>query len=73
MATVAQIQAVLDSQGTGKKIRIIKKFTKTTTDTFYCIAGIHVGVKHGLSRWCSTTNTDSAATQGAAIITAMQA
>lgn len=71
--TVAAVQLALDAQSTNKKIRILKKFTVSTTDTFYCVAGIHVGVKHGLARWCSTTNSDSAATQAAAIVSAMQA
>lgn len=71
--TVAAIQAALDSEGTNKKLVIEKKFTVTTTDTFLIRAGVYSGVKHGLLRWCSTTNTDSAATQAAAIVTAMQA
>ena len=68
MATVAQIQAVLDPQGTNTKIRIIKKFTVSTKDTFYCLGGV---VSPGKAKWCQTTNTDSAATQAAAITTAM--
>jgi hypothetical protein len=70
MATVAQIQAQLDPQGIGKRINIIKKFTVTTTDTFYCIGGVGLA---GRARWCPTTNTDSAATQAAAITSAMSA
>ena len=68
--TVAAIQAQLDSQGTGKKIRILRKFTVTTTDTFYCVGGV---VAPGKAKWVSTTNTDSAATQATAITTGMTA
>ncbi len=70
MATVAEIQAQLDSQGTGKKISILKKFTVATTDTFYCLGGV---VAPGKAKWCPTTNTDSAATQATAITNAMTA
>jgi len=70
MATVAEIQAQLDPQGTNTKIRIIKKFTVGTADTFYCIGGV---VVPGKAKWCATTNTDSAATQAAAITSAMTA
>ena len=70
MATVQAIQAALDSQGFNTKIVIVKKFTVSTADTFYCTGGV---VAPGISRWCATTNTDSAATQAAAITTAMTA
>jgi len=70
MATVAEIQAELDPQGYGKLIKIEKKFTVGTTDTFYCIGGVGLA---GRARWCPTTNTDNAATQAAAITSAMQA
>lgn len=70
MATVAEIQAQLDPQGLNTKIRIIKKFTVSTTDTFYCLGGV---VRPGRAKWCTTTNSDSAATQAAAITTQMTA
>jgi len=70
MATVAEIQAQLDPQGTNTKIVIVKKFTVSTTDTFYCTGGV---VVPGRARWCATTNTDSAATQATAITNAMTA
>ena len=68
MATVAAIQTALDPQDFGKLVRIEKKFTVTTTDTFFCIGGQGLA---GRARWCATTNTDSAATQATAILAAM--
>lgn len=68
MATVAEIQAQLDPQGTNKKIRIIKKFTVGTADTFYCLGGV---VRNGAAKWCVTNNTQTAAQQATAITTAM--
>lgn len=70
MATVAEIQAQLDAQGTNKKIVIEKKFTVGTTDTFFCTGGV---VAPGRARWCNTSNVASAATQAASITTAMTA
>lgn len=67
MATVAEIQAELDSAATGR-IANITRMSKTavsTIDNFYVQAKIGAG----RSRWVATTNTDSAATQAAAILT----
>lgn len=68
--TVAAVQHALDAQDLNTKIRILKKFTVGTTDTFYCIGGV---VAPGRARWCAVTNTDSAATQASTITTAMTA
>lgn len=68
MATVTQIQAALDPQGVGTKIRIIKQFSVSTTDTWYCTGGV---VAIGKAKWVTSTNTDSAATQAASITTGM--
>lgn len=68
MATVAEIQAQLDPQGTNTKLRLIKKFTVSTTDTWYCLGGV---VRAGAAKWVTSTNTDSAATQASAITTQM--
>lgn len=70
MATVAAIQTELDTQGFGRKIKIIKKFTVGTTDTFYCLGGL---VRPGRARWCAATNTDTAAQQATSITSAMTA
>ena len=70
MATVAEIQAQLDAQGFGKQIVIMKKFTVTTTDTWYCDAGVIVP---GRCRWVTSTNTDTAAQQATSITNAMVA
>lgn len=67
MATVAQIQAQLDAQGTAKKIRIVKQHSAGTTDTWYCTGGV-VTPK---ARWVTSTNTDTAAQQATSITTGM--
>lgn len=69
MATVTEIQDQLDSQGTAKKIRIVRKQTVSgTVDNFYCTGGVTFP---GRARWCSTTTSDTAAQQATAITTAM--
>ena len=70
MATVAAIQAALDPEGYNNQIRILKQSTviTTNTDTFYCLGG---QVRPGRARYIDTTNTDSAATQAAAILAGM--
>lgn len=68
MATVAEIQAQLNTEGLLTGIVIEKQFTVGTTDTFFCRGGV---TAPGQTKWCSTTNTDSAATQAAAITTQM--
>lgn len=73
MATVAEIQAQLDTQGFGKKIVILKKFTVSTTDTWYCVAGIASGLPAGRNRWVTSTNTDTASQQATSITNAMTA
>jgi len=70
MASVAEIQAELDPQGFGNQIKILKQSTVSTTDTFYCLGG---QVRVGRARYIDTTNTDSAATQAAAITAGMVA
>lgn len=71
MATVAEIQAQLDPQGTAKRISILKQQAKSasaTVDTFYCLGGVFYA---GRARWINTTNTDSAAQQATSITTGM--
>ena len=70
MATVDQIQAQLDPQGYGNRIKIMKQFTVSTTDTWYCDGG---QVRPGLSRWVTSTNTDTAAQQATSITNGMTA
>lgn len=70
MATVAEIQAQLDPQGFGNQIKILKQFTVSTTDTWYCTGG---QVRPGRARWVTSTNSDSAATQATAITDGMTA
>ena len=71
MATIAAIQAQLDTQGLGKKIVIIKQFTVGTTDTWYCDPGL-VGVA-GRNRWVTSDNTQTAAQQATSITSGMTA
>lgn len=70
MATAVEIQAQLDAQGTNTKLRILKQWPKqtATTDLFYVIGGT---VYPGRARWCTTTNTDTAAQQATSITSAM--
>lgn len=70
MATPVEIQAELDPQGYGNQIQILRKFTVTTTDTWYCIGG---QVRPGLARWVTSTNTDTAAQQATSITNGMTA
>ena len=70
MATVAEIQAQLDPQGVSTKIRILKQFRVTTTDTWYCTGGV---VAVGKAKWVTSTNTDTAAQQATSITSGMTA
>ena len=68
MATLAEINAQLDSQGTGRSIRILKhapKAVDATTDQFLCLGMSGAYVKK--TRWINTTNTDTDAQQATAI------
>ena len=71
MATVGEIQAVLDPAATTDVANIQQKAAvDATTDEFYV-----VGVTEpyaGKAGWIRTTSTDSAATQGAAILAALK-
>ncbi len=68
--TWVEVQAELDPQGFGRLIKIEKQYTSGTTNLFYCLGGTGLA---GRARYCSTTKTDSAATQASAITTQMQA
>ena len=68
MATLAEINAQLDAQGTGRSIRILKhapKAISSTVDQFLCLGMSGAYVKK--TRWINTTNTDSDAQQATAI------
>lgn len=72
MATVAEIQAQLDPQGTKKKILILRQHKATpaaTTDLWYCTGG-QVTPR---ARWVTSTNTDTAAQQATSITSGMTA
>lgn len=69
MATAAEINAALDAQGTGKKIRIVKEMHPSASATlFYCVAGT---VRAGGAEWVETTTADTTAQQATTISTAM--
>ena len=71
MATVAAIQAVLDPASTNNVANIQQKVrVSASIDEFYV-----VGVTEpyaGKAGWIRTTSSDSAATQGAAILAALK-
>lgn len=72
MATPAEIQAQIDSAGTGNVANITMSMgVDATYDNHYT-----VGVcppYTGRSRWCKTTKSDSAAAQATAILNALTA
>lgn len=70
MATVAQIQAQLDAQGTANKINLVKQSRTPADNTvydWYVTGGITARGKAG---WVQSTVTDSATTQATDITTA---
>lgn len=66
--TVNELNAVCDVKKTGKGPFAIKHAPGATTDNWYIRSGTPGGAR---SKWVTTTRSDSAATQGAAILTAM--
>lgn len=72
MATPAEIQAQLDPANTMHVIRINQSIKiDATYDAHYC-DGI-IAPYAGRSRWCTTTNAETAANQAAEIIAALVA
>ncbi len=70
--TPAAVQAVLGTSAMNAQILVAAQ-TDTpaaTTGCYYCIGNVDAP---GRSRWVAITNTDSAATQAAAILTALRA
>lgn len=70
MATAAECNAVLDPEGTGKKAKVIKSFALASTSLYYTLGGVDY---RGRARWVTVTTADNAATQAAAVQTAMAA
>lgn len=70
MATVAEIQTQLGNDM--RTARIVKTIEGATagTDQHYVVGGVTCA---GRARWCLTTRADNAATQAAAILTALRA
>lgn len=71
MATPAEIQAQLDSAGTGNVANIQSSVHADETYDNHYVVGINS--YPGRSRWCTTTASDSAATQAASILTQLAA
>lgn len=69
MATTAEIQAQLDPTELAAKI-VRSNHAGATLDNHFVVGGIGYA---GRSLWVATTAADSAATQAAAITTAMRA
>lgn len=66
--SVDELNAVCDVKATGKGPFAIKHAPGATEDQWYIRAGTPGGCR---SKWVTTTRSDDAATQGAAILTAM--
>lgn len=72
MATVAAIQAALDATGKGPTIGRGPISTKNgTNSSWFVFGGVGVKVGSGEGRWVDTLDSDSAATQAAAMIAAL--
>lgn len=72
MATVAAIQAALDATGKGPSIARGPISTKSgTTSSWFVFGGVGTKVPAGTGRWVDTTDSDSAATQAAAMVAAL--
>lgn len=69
MATVAEIQAQLDAQGTGRIANILKKNVLSGSVDQWYVVGL-VGYA-GKCRWVTTTSSESAADQAADILTGL--
>lgn len=68
MATLEAIQPALDSQGTRRKINVLKsQWYSSSKEDFYCVSHDHPG----RARWVECNPADSAATQAAAIVARM--
>ena len=71
MATVAAIQAQLDSSGTGNVANIVHSVIGTTLDEHYVVG--QIAPYAGRSRWVQTTQAQTAAQQATAILSALLA
>ena len=70
MATAAEIQAVIDPDGSDLEFNLVRSVNVDATyDEHYIVGG--VAPYAGKARWVRTTSAQSAAQQGAAIIAAM--
>ena len=68
--TPAAVQAVLGTDPFSPQILRADQTVTSTVAQYYVRGG---AVAAGRTRWCETTNTDNAATQAAAIVTALAA
>jgi hypothetical protein len=70
VVTPAAVQAALGSNPMNARILRSDQTDTSTVGRYYCIGGVDAP---GRARWCPVTNTDNAATQAAAILTALRA
>lgn len=70
VVTPAAVQAVLGTNPMNAKILRSDQTDTSTVGAYYAIGNVDAP---GRARWCRITNTDSAATQAAAILTALRA
>ncbi len=68
--TPAAVQAVLGTSAMNAQIIRADQTDTSTAGSYYCIGNVDAP---GRARWVAITNTDSAATQAAAILTALRA
>lgn len=70
VVTPAEVQAALGTNVGSPKLLRSEQITTATVAQYYVNGGTTVP---GRVRWCTATNTDNAATQAAAILTALRA
>lgn len=68
--TPAAVQAVLGTNPMNAQIIRADQTNTATAGAYYVIGNVDAP---GRARWCAITNTDSAATQAAAILVALRA
>lgn len=67
--TARQLEVALDSEDTGHEYKVIRHVPgATATDDHWYIQAV-VGPNVGKACWCSSTTSDSAALQAAAVLT----
>ena len=68
MSTTAEIQALINTGAVGKEVNIIRENAVGTTTSYYCQP---VRDPKARPRWVDVTNTETDATNAAAILAAL--